>query len=205
VWTDVDRARCGYLPAIFDGSFSYRAYAEWALDAPLLFLRRNGQYLAPRMTFRQLLTSGFDGRPALYDDWVDHLSTLFPEVRIKRVMEIRAADCASAAMTGALAALMRGLLYDRGARDELARLLPGRTYAEHLKVHERAQREGLKPFAGQARELVGIARRGLGRLGDDEPKLLDALEERAASGRSPAEDVLEAPREPSALFDRFTL
>ncbi|MBL8957896.1 MAG: glutamate--cysteine ligase, partial [Myxococcaceae bacterium] len=123
VWGDVDPARCGYLPSMFDGSFSYRAYVEWALDAPLLFLRRRGEYLGPRMTFRQLLADGFEGKPALYDDWVDHLSTLFPEVRIKRVMEIRSADCCSVAMTGALVALLRGLLYDRGARDELSKLV----------------------------------------------------------------------------------
>lgn len=205
VWTDVDPKRCGYLPAMFDGSFSYRAYVEWALDAPLLFLRRRGQYLAPAMTFRQLLHDGFEGLPALYDDWVDHLSTLFPEVRIKRVMEIRSADCCNAPMTGALAALMRGLLYDRGARDELAKLLPSRTHAQHLELHARAQREGLPPFAEQARELIGIARRGLSRLegGDDDAVLLDVLEERAVSGWCPAQDVLAAPREPNALFDAF--
>jgi len=201
VWTDVDPARCGYLPAMFDGSFSYRAYVEWALDAPLLFLRRRGEYLGPRMTFRQLLADGFEGEPALYDDWVDHLSTLFPEVRIKRVMEIRSADCCSPAMTGALAALMRGLLYDAAARDELGRLLPPRSFAEHRALHERAQREGLKAFGGEARELVEIARRGLKRLGDDDPALLDAID----VTRSPAEAVLAAAGEGVALLDRFEI
>lgn len=203
VWTDVDPKRCGYLPAMFDGSFSYRAYVEWALDAPLLFLRRRGQYLAPPMTFRQLLHDGFEGKPALYDDWVDHLSTLFPEVRIKRVMEIRSADCCNAPMTGALAALMRGLLYDHAARGEVAKLLPARTHAQHLEIHARAQREGLPAFAAEARELVGIARRGLSRLEGDDGVLLDVLEERAVSGWCPAQDVLAAPRDPNALFDAF--
>ncbi|MBK7860423.1 MAG: glutamate--cysteine ligase [Archangiaceae bacterium] len=200
VWSDVDPARCGFLPSMFDGSFSYRAYVEWALDAPLLFLRRRGEYLAPRLTFRQLLGDGFEGKPALYDDWVDHLSTLFPEVRIKRVLEVRSADCCDAAMTGALAALMRGLLYDPAARDELGELLPARTLEQHLRLHHQAQREGLAPFAAQARELVEIARRGLGRLGGNDGPLLDVLAERAASGRSPADDVLAAPRDPAGLY-----
>ena len=84
----------------------------------MLFLRRDGQYLAPKQTFRQLMKEG----SARYGDWVDHLSTLFPEVRIKKVLEIRSADCVDPAMTGGLAALMRGLLYDPTA---LAELEPG--------------------------------------------------------------------------------
>jgi glutamate--cysteine ligase len=205
VWTDVDRARCGYIPPMLDGSFSYRAYVEWALDAPLLFLRRNGQYLGPGLTFRQLLRDGFEGKPALYDDWVDHLSTLFPEVRIKRVLEIRAADCCTGAMTGALAALMRGLLYDAGARSDLKALLGQPSFAQHLNHHEVAQREGLKGkgLAAQARGVIEIARAGLKRLDAADAPLLDVLEERARSGRSPAQDVLETPPTPDAVYSRF--
>jgi glutamate--cysteine ligase len=211
VWSDVDNARCGYLPSMIDGSFSYRAYVEWALDAPMLFLRRRGEYLSPRFTFRQLLAEGFEGKPALYDDWVDHLSTLFPEVRIKRVLEIRSADGVSAAMTGALAALMRGLLYDTVAHDELDALLKPRSFAAHLEQHVLAQREGLAAKWGSgtlndlARELVAISRRALQRLDPEDVGLLAPLEERTASGRSPSVDVLEAPRNPAALYERFAL
>jgi glutamate--cysteine ligase len=206
VWTDVDRARCGYIPSMVDGSFSYRTYVEWALDAPLLFLRRGGGYLSPAMTFRQLLAKGFEGRPALYDDWVDHLSTLFPEVRIKRVLEIRSADCGTVAMTGALAALMRGLLYDRAAGDELFALLKTPAYGDHLARHELAQREGLsgKGLGGLAMDVVQIARRGLKRLDPLDAPLLDVLEERAKAGRSPALEVLDAPRNPPAIYARFS-
>ncbi|HEX8439612.1 glutamate--cysteine ligase, partial [Archangium sp.] len=107
VWDEVDPTRCGYLRAFFDGSFSYRAYVEWALDAPILFLRRRGEYLRPKMSFRQFIQQGFEGSPADMSDWTDHLSTLFPEVRLKKVVEVRGADCVSAPMTGALAALWR--------------------------------------------------------------------------------------------------
>ncbi|MFY1830030.1 glutamate--cysteine ligase [Myxococcus fulvus] len=198
VWDEVDPTRCGYLPAFFDGSFSYRAYVEWALDAPLLFLRREGQYLHPKLTFRQLLEQGFEGKPPDLADWTDHLSTLFPEVRLKKVVEVRGADCGNAAMTGALAALWRGILYDATALDEAERLLPKLTYVEHLAFHDTARREGLAGRLGArelyrlAEEMVGIARRGLGRLDAADAPLLEPLAEVAASKRSPAAELLEA-------------
>lgn len=210
VWSDVDPTRCGYLAAMFDGSFSYRAYVEWALDAPMLFLRREGNYLNPKLTFRQLLAKGFEGTPAREGDWVDHLSTLFPEVRIKKVLEIRSADCVSAELTGALAALMRGLLYDSAALTELETALPKLPLPAHLELHTLAQREGLAGrFAGRtlaalAVEVVQIAERGLKRLDPADAPLLEPLLELARSGKSPAHRVLEAPRGPVALLDAFT-
>ena len=214
VWDEVDPTRCGYLPAFFDGSFSYRAYVEWALDAPLLFLRRNGEYLHPKRSFRQLLNEGFEGKPADLDDWTDHLSTLFPEVRLKKVLEVRGADCASPAMTGALGALWRGILYDATALDEAERLLPKLTFTEHLAFHDTARREGLEGRLGSqelhrlAAEMVAISRRGLQRLDAADAPLLEPLAEVAASGRSPARAVLEAwekdPR-PESVMARFAL
>jgi glutamate--cysteine ligase len=214
VWDEVDPTRCGYLPSMLDGSFSYRAYVEWALDAPLLFLRRRGEYLRPALTFRQLMREGFEGSPPSYGDWVDHLSTLFPEVRIKKVMEVRAADCADAGMTGALPALWRGLLYDRTAMAEAEGLLPRLSLPEHLAFHDEARRKGLQGRLGGrelhrlAAEMVAIARRGLERLDAEDAPLLEPLAEVAASGRSPAERVLEAfaadPR-PEVLLTRFAL
>jgi glutamate--cysteine ligase len=214
VWDEVDPTRCGYLPAFFDGSFSYRAYVDWALDAPLLFLRRNGEYLHPKLTFRQLMKEGFEGQPPDQADWTDHLSTLFPEVRLKKVVEVRGADCVNPAMTGALAALWRGILYDATALDEAERLLPKLSYTEHLAFHDTARREGLGGRLGSrelsrlAAEMVAIARRGLERLDAQDAPLLDPLAEVAASGRSPAKAVLEAweqdPR-PESVLARFAL
>ncbi len=214
VWDEVDPTRCGYLRSFFDGSFSYRAYLDWALDAPILFLRRRGEYLRPKMTFRQFIQQGFEGSPADMSDWTDHLSTLFPEVRLKKVLEVRGADCASAAMTGALPALWRGLLYDRGAMEEGERLLPKLSHEEHLAFHDTARRQGLAGKLGNhelhrlAGEMVAIARRGLERLDREDAPLLEPLAEVAASGRSPGQRVLEAwekdPR-PEALLGHFTL
>jgi glutamate--cysteine ligase len=176
-----------------DGSFSYRKYVEWALAAPLLVLRRDGKYLTPKLTFGQLLAGGFEGQPALDTDWVDHLSTLFPEVRIKRVLEVRSADAVDGPMTGALAALMRGLLYDRQALDELT-AATATTVEQHRALHLAAQREGLeaKGLLELSRDVVAIARRGLSRLDPADIPLLAPLEAVIESGRSPSARVLEA-------------
>jgi len=214
VWSDVDPTRCGYFPRMLDGTFDYRAYVDWALKAPLLFLRRNGDYATPSMTFGELLEHGFEGKPARGSDWTDHLSTLFPEVRIKRVMEVRGADAVSMAMTAGLPALWRGLLYDDASLDAALGLVPRLSFSEHLAFHEEAQRNGLRgklrrtSLASMALEMIRLARAGLQHLDPDDVPLLDALEARAKLGRSPAEDVLEVAKvetSPARLMARFTL
>jgi glutamate--cysteine ligase len=214
VWSDVDPTRCGYFPRMLDGTFDYRAYVDWALRAPLLFLRRNGDYVTPQMTFGELLENGFEGEPARRSDWTDHLSTLFPEVRIKRVMEVRGADSVSLEQTAGLVALWRGLLYDDASLDAALGLVPRLSFTEHLAYHEEAQRNGLKgklrrtSLGSMALEMVRLARVGLMHLDPDDIPLLDPLEARARSGRSPAEDVLDAAKEetsPARLLARFAL
>ncbi|MFT3842471.1 MAG: glutamate-cysteine ligase family protein [Myxococcaceae bacterium] len=207
VWSDVDNARCGYQAFMLDGSFSYQRYAEWALDAPMLFLRRRGQYLTPPLTFRQFLEQGFEGERATREDWADHLSTMFPEVRVKKLIEVRGADCNDWPMTAGLVAMMRGLLYSPEAAAQAMKRLPSLGLDEHRALHESAQREGLEApgMAALAVDLVAIAREGLKRLGDDDQSLLDALEKVAKSGKSPARKVLEAPRDPVKLLDAFTI
>jgi glutamate--cysteine ligase len=204
VWNEVDPARCGYFPALVDGSFSYQAYVDWALDAPLLFLRRGGRYESPELTFRALLANGWGGSPALASDWTDHLSTLFPEVRIKSVLEVRSADSGSVATAGALAALWRGLLYDAQALEDAGRLVPKLSFAEHLAFHAEAQLHGLHgtlrgtPIAELARDMVRVAREGLQRLDPEDASLLEPLEETARTARSPADVLLAAQaRDPS--------
>lgn len=198
VWNEVDPARCGYFPALIDGTFSYQSYVDWALDAPLLFLRRNGHYQKPKLSFRELLAKGDGQAPALASDWTDHLSTLFPEVRIKSVLEVRSADGGSVATAGAMAALWRGLLYDAGALEDAGRIVPQLSFAEHLAFHAEAQRLGLHgtlgktPISALARDMVRVAREGLLRLDPLDAPLLEPLEELAARGRSPADGLLAA-------------
>ncbi len=212
VWNDVDAGRCGYPQAMLDGSFSYRAYVEWALDAPLLFIRRDGKYVWPRLTFREFLKHGFDGQPATHSDWVDHLSTLFPEVRLKKIVEIRAADSNSPAMTSALGALMRGLLYDAQAREQATNLFPKVSPDAHRALHHAAQVHGLgapvgdKTLADYAPELLAIARGGLSRLSGDDGALLAPLEQIAADRASPAVRVLAAfEKSGPAFVDQFVI
>lgn len=201
VWNEVDPARCGYFPALLDGSFSYQAYVDWALEAPMLFLRRGGRYEIPGLTFRDLLAQGWGGSPALASDWTDHLSTLFPEVRLKSVLEVRSADSGSAATAGAMAALWRGLLYEAQALEGALRLLPPLSFSEHLAFHAEAQRLGLHgtlrgiPIREFAVQMIQLARDGLRRLDPADAPLLDPLEDTARSGRSPADLLLAAHAE----------
>jgi glutamate--cysteine ligase len=209
VWEDVDAARQGLLAFAFDEGFEqdpYRHYAAWALDIPMVFLRRGGRYLGTGgATFRQFLEAGLHGSRPTLGDWEDHLSTLFPDVRLKGVVEVRAADACDAAMTKALVALWKGILYEPDARAAAWALVSGIPFAARGPLGVSAGREGLsarlpdgRTLREVASELVEIAARGLcrqrccGEKGQDERVWLEPLRERAASGRSPADDALEA-------------
>jgi len=211
VWEDVDRARSGLLPFAFEEGFeddAYRRYASWALDVPMIFLRRDGRYLdTGGVTFRAFLERGLHGVRSTVADWEDHLTTLFPDVRVKGVVEVRGADACDPAMTKALAAFWKGILYDREARADAFALVAGLALAERRALGVAAGREGLaarlpdgRSLKTIAAELVEVAARGLcrqrccGEKGQDERVWLDPLRERAASGRSPGDDALEAFR-----------
>jgi len=212
VWNDVDAARCGYPEAMLDGSFSYRAYVEWALDAPMLFLRRGAKYVIPKLTFREFLKRGFDGVPATFSDWADHLSTMFPEVRLKKIIEIRAADSNGPEMTSALGAVMRGILYDEQAREAATKLLPAMKPNEFRALHYAAQKDGLgaavgsKTLADFAPEFVAIAAAGLKRLSGNDAPLLAPLEEIAKRREAPAVRALrEFEKSGEKFLDAFEL
>jgi glutamate--cysteine ligase len=201
-WLDTDPARCGLLPFAFgkrDGLF--RAYTEWALDVPLLFLYRAGCYFeAPGFTFRRFLREGYQGEAATIEDWDTHLTTLFPEVRLKHYLEVRGADAGSVPMMLALPALYKGILYDAEARRATVALTDGWSYAERLAVRDAVPRAGLRvplppsargTMADLARELVAIARAGLGRLAPNEVGYLAPVEEVAATERTQADRIRE--------------
>jgi glutamate--cysteine ligase len=212
VWEEVDPSRSGLLPFAFDPGFeddAYRRYVEWALDVPMVFLRRSDRYLdTGGATFRAFLERGLHGVHPTLADWEDHLSTLFPEVRVKGVVEVRGADAVDAAMTKALAAFWKGILYDAEARREAEALLARLSVPERRALGLAAGREGLaaklpdgRSLREVAAELVEAAARGLcrqhccGERGDDERVWLEPLRARAASGRSPADDALDALRQ----------
>jgi glutamate--cysteine ligase len=209
VWESVDPARSGLLPFAFDEGFlddPYRRYAEWALEVPMIFLRRRGRYLDPRgATFRQFLAAGIDGERPTLGDWEDHLTTLFPEVRVKGVVEVRAADACDAELTKALVALWKGILYDREARAWAWDAVKKLDVAARRAAMVGAGREGLaarlpdgRTLADLARTAIDAAANGLcrqhccGQRGEDERVWLAPLRARVESGRSPADDALDA-------------
>jgi len=207
VWFETDPARCGILPFVFEPGFAdrpYRSYVEWALDVPMVFLRRRGAYLdAQGRTFRAFLAEGFGGERATIADWEDHLTTVFPDVRVKSVVEVRGADACGPELSKALVALWKGILYDRGARAEAFEAVGSLSLDERRAFVEVAGRDGLAGrIAGRrVRDIAGAvveaAARGLAREhccgegGKDECLWLAPLRERVASGRSPADDALE--------------
>jgi glutamate--cysteine ligase len=211
VWEETDPARCGLLPFAFEPGFDddpYRRYAEWALDVPMIFVRRGGAYLETGgRTFRAFLAEGLRGERALLSDWEDHLTTVFPDVRVKGVVEVRGADGCTPELAAALLAFWKGILYDRQARAWAWDVVKGFTVEERRALMRTAGREALggrapdgRPIREIARVLLDAAAGGLcrqhccGETGEDERVWLAPLEARVASGRCPADDALDAFR-----------
>jgi glutamate--cysteine ligase len=200
VWLDMDEDRCGLLPFAFEPGFRFSDYVEWALDVPMFFVVRAGVYHpAGGITFRRFLEEGWQGQRATMHDWEIHLSTLFPEVRLKRYIEVRGADSAPLPMAQALAALWRGLLDDKEARAAAWALVESWPYLERLRLRREVPTSGLATRVGNvtlaelAVELVRIAGAGLARLPEgviDQP-LLDPVLAYARAGRCPADDMLD--------------
>jgi glutamate--cysteine ligase len=218
IWLETDEDRAGLLPFAYAPGFSFRDYAEWALDVPMFFVVRAGVYRPTRaLTFRRFLAEGFEGETATMHDWEVHLSTLFPEVRLKRYIELRGADAGPLPMATSLAALWRGLLDDPGACAAAWALVADASRDEREALRRAVPREALAARFGRhttrdlAVELVALARAGLARLpgGAPDAALLAPLEAYAAAGRSPADDLLAdfaaVNGDPARLVDRWEL
>jgi glutamate--cysteine ligase len=206
VWRDTDPNRTGMLPFVFEPGMSFERYADYALDVPMYFVYRDGRYIdAAGGSFRDFLAGKLPQlpgeRPTL-DDWSDHLTTLFPEVRMKRFLEMRGADGGRWRRICALPAFWTGLLYDGTALDAAWDLVKGWSAEERQGLRNAVPRQGLRaPFRGGtvldvARQAVAIAQQGLaGRAlldgkGRDERIYLDPLAEIVAEGVAPAEEIL---------------
>src|SRR5712671_5861822 len=184
VWTDVDPDRSGILPFVFDKGFGFEAYVDYLLDMPMYFVYRDGRYIdASGQSFRDFIAGklpALPGEVARMGDWVDHLTTAFPEVRLKRFLEMRGADGGPWQRLCALPALWVGLLYDQGALDAAWELVRDWTQEEHDMLRREVPRRALKtefrgrPLAALARDVVALARGGLtrrhrlDRMGGDE-------------------------------------
>jgi glutamate--cysteine ligase len=201
IWRDTDRARAGLLPFVFTRDDIFTAYSEWALDVPMYFVYRGGYQPVPAgFTFRTYMRDGWHGHTATRADWALHLSTLFPEGRLKKYIEIRGCDCGSFEMIAALAPMMRGLLYDASACAAATALTAKLTFAEREALADAVPRAGLTAQAGAhtvgelAVELVAIARDGLSRVRPQARALLDPVETIARSSRTNADRIVETWR-----------
>ena len=209
IWSDTDPHRTGMLPFVFVDGFGYERWADYMLDVPMYFVFREGQYIdAAGQSFRDFLEGKLPALPGerpTASDWWDHLSTAFPEVRLKSFLEMRGADGGPWSRICALPALWVGLLYEQASLDAAWDLVKDWTMEQREQLRNDAPRLGLaSPIPGGGtlqdlgRETLAIARSGLNaraRLnssGDNETGFLETLDEIVASGKVPAQRLLDA-------------
>lgn len=206
VWTDTDPDRTGLLGFVFDDGFGYERYAQYALDVPMYFVKREDYIDASGQSFRDYLKGqlpAFPGQRPTMDDWADHLTTLFPEVRLKKYLEMRGADGGPWGRICALPAFWGGLLYDQTALEAAWALVKDWTLEDMNALRGMAARTGLKgeiagrPVKDWAMDVLKIAEGGLKRRNRlsggmvDETGYLRELFEIAESGLTPADRLLE--------------
>jgi glutamate--cysteine ligase len=201
IWRGLDDARTGTLPFVFEDGFGFERYVDYALDVPMYFVYRDGRYIdALGQSFRDFMAGRLPALPGTVptlSDWADHLTTIFPEARLKRYLEMRGADAGPAAHLVALSAFWVGLLYDRSALDAAWDLCRGWDEATREALRVAASERALAAevpgvrMADLAREAVALSRAGLVARGFGEEVYLDLLEARLASGRVIADEVLE--------------
>jgi glutamate--cysteine ligase len=206
VWEDTDPDRTGMLPFVFEGDMGFERYADYMLDVPMYFVYRDGKYIdVAGQSFRDFLAGGLPAlpgeRPTL-KDWEDHLTTAFPEVRLKRYLEMRGADGGPWGRLCALPALWAGLLYHQTSLDAAWDMARDWSMEERIQLRAEVPRLGLRATVrgrsvrDMARELIELARAGLAaraRLnaaGDNETGFLEPLQEVAETGVTPAERKL---------------
>lgn len=206
VWRDTDRRRTGMLPFVFEPGMSYARYADYALDVPMYFVYREGRYIdVAGASFRDFLggkLKGLEGMRPTVDDWSDHLTTLFPEVRMKRFLEMRGADGGRWQSITALPAFWTGLLYDEAALDQAWQVVKDWTAEEREALRNDVPKGGLKTVFRKttvreiARQVLRISRVGLKnrkKINDknqDETIYLAPLDAIAGNGRTVADELL---------------
>ncbi len=207
IWLNTDKARTGMLPFAFDPDFGFERYAEHALDVPMYFVIRDKRYInVAGESFRAFLDGKLPqlpGEKPTTKDWEDHLSTLFPEVRLKQFLEMRGADMGDEAHVNALPALWVGLLYDAVSLDGAWQLVKDWSSEERQELRDAVPRTAIHtPFrkgkvADVAAQVLVLARDGLQRrarrnaAGEDETGFLAPLEETLSLGKTPAERWLD--------------
>jgi glutamate--cysteine ligase len=207
IWRDTDNNRAGMMPFAFEDGMGYERYVDYALDVPMYFIKRGDTYHdVTGSSFRDLLAGrhpAMPGEKAIISDWANHLSTIFPEVRLKRYLEMRGADAGPLPFLTALSAFWVGLLYDSDALDTAWDIVRAWSAEERQKLRDDVPKLALKArIHGRglqeiAQLVLAVSRKGLKarhRLdaeGRDESRYLDVLDVIAASGRTQAENLID--------------
>lgn len=204
VWLDTDPDRSGLVPTVWKKNSKFVDYVEWALDVPMFMFKRDGKKIANTgQSFRSFWKSGFQGHKPTMSDWQSHLNTLFPEVRLKKTIEVRSADAQGAKLACALPALWTGIFYDKKALAEADALTADFTFDEVERSRKDVWQKGLaarfrastlQPLAEKMLDIAkgGLERRGhLSPSGKTEAVHLARLEELVAKGHSPADALTE--------------
>ena len=207
IWEDTDPDRCGSLPFVFESGMGFERYTDYALDVPMYFVHREGKYVdATGLSFRDFLDgrlSILPGQRPLLRDWVNHLSTIFPQVRLKQYLEMRGADAGDARLrVPALTALWAGILYDHQSLDAAWERIGDWTLEERHSLESGVAKQGFStPFRHETVQklalwMLDLARQGLKRRnivndeGVDESRFLLPLQKAADSGRTFAEELV---------------
>ncbi len=206
IWRDTDPDRSGMLPWAFEPGMGYERWTDYALDVPMYFVKRGSRYIdVSGRSFRDLLAGKLaecPGERATVSDWANHLSTIFPEVRLKRYLEMRGADTGRWARLPSLTAFWVGLLYDDACLDAAWDIVKGWTAEDRQRLRDDVPRLGFRAtIRGRdlltiTRETLALVRAGLARrrkfdpYGADETRYLKPLEELADLGETPAEELL---------------
>lgn len=209
VWRSLDDARTGMLPWVFEDGMGFEAWVDYALDVPMYFVYRDGRYIdALGQSFRDFLKGelpALPGEKPLISDWADHLTTAFPEARIKQYIEMRGADGGPWRRLCALPAFWVGLMYDQSALDAAWDLVKGFTADQREALRFAASVDGLQAQVDDinmhelARQVLDLsetglrarARSGAGGMIPDEVHFLNALKESIETGKVPADELLE--------------
>jgi glutamate--cysteine ligase len=206
IWTDTDPDRCGVMPFVFEDNFGFESYVDYMLDVPMYFVYRDGKYIdASGQSFRDFMAGKLPallGETPSIKDWEDHLTTAFPEVRLKKFIEMRGSDGGPSKNLCALPAFWVGLLYDDKALADVMSLIGDWSYDEVATMRDQVPTGALKtPFRDGtlqdlAKDVLEISKQGLGRRakldssGQDETMFLNPLHAIAQSGITPAEEML---------------
>ena len=224
IWRDTDNQRAGMLPWAFEPGMGFERWVDYALDVPMYFVKRGDKYIdVAGQSFRDLMAGklpGLPGEHATISDWANHVSTIFPEVRLKRYLEMRGSDGGPWRRLPALPAFWVGLLYDDACLDAAWDIAKGWTAAERQQLRDDVPRLGFqatirgRTLLDLTKECLTIAQDGLKRRrrldlgGRDETRHLEPLGDIVASGRTPAEELLEKFRGPwggsvAPIYDEY--